>query len=266
MEARVVGVGEPVVLVHGSHIADAFAPLLDEPRLTGGYRLINYHRRGFAGSTHPDRPLSIAEQAADCEALMGALGIDRAHVVGHSYGGVIALQLALDAPTMVHSLALLEPALPDVPSIQQLVETAILPAVQLYEAGDKAGAVDVFQRAVVGPDYRSTLDEVVPGGFQQAVDDADTFFTQEQPALLEWRFGREEARRITQPVLAVRGADSPALWAGFTEVYELVREWFPQAEGFTLPGATHALQMQNPRPLAEALARFLARHPLPTRA
>ena len=115
-------VGEPVVLVHGSIIADAFAPLLVEPALTGSYRLVSYHRRGFAGSTHPDRPLSIAEQAAHCRALLAALGIDRAHVVGHSYGGVIALQLAMDAPELVRSLALLEPALLAVPSGPLLME------------------------------------------------------------------------------------------------------------------------------------------------
>ena len=50
LECWVVGVGEPVVLVHGSIIADAFAPLLREPALTGKYQLVSYHRRGFAGS------------------------------------------------------------------------------------------------------------------------------------------------------------------------------------------------------------------------
>jgi pimeloyl-ACP methyl ester carboxylesterase len=264
LESRVVGTGEPVLLVHGSHIADAFAPLLREPALTDRYGLIDYHRRGFAGSTHPNRPLSIAEQAADCRGLLGALGIDRAHVVGHSYGGVIALQLALDAPTTVNSLALLEPALLGVPSAQQFME-AMGPVAGMYQAGDKAGAVEAFLRAVVGPDYRRTLDEAVPGGYEQAVRDADTFFAQEMPALQEWRFTRDEAQGIKQPVLAVLGADSAAVWPGFGEGHELVREWFPQAEGFTLPGATHGLQMQNPRALSEALAAFFARHPLLSR-
>src|SRR5712691_11827472 len=122
LECWVVGVGEPVVLVHGSIIADGFAPLLSEPAFIASYRLVSYHRRGFAGSTHPDRPLSIAEQAPDCRALLGTLGIDRAHVVGHSYGGAIALQLALDAPAIVHSLALLEAGPLAVPSTPQFLE------------------------------------------------------------------------------------------------------------------------------------------------
>jgi pimeloyl-ACP methyl ester carboxylesterase len=187
LEYEVRGAGEPVVLVHGSHIADAFAPLLEESVLTDRFQLIRYHRRGFAGSTHPDGPVSIVQQAADCRALMRRLGVQSAHVVGHSYGGAIALQLALDAPDAVHSLALLEPALLIVPSTQQFMEALAL-VLQMYEAGDKTGAVDSFLEAVMGPEYRNVLDRVLPGAFAQAAADADTFFWIELPALQQWSF------------------------------------------------------------------------------
>jgi len=260
-ELEIRGTGEPVVLVHGSHIADAFAPLVLEPALLERYRLVCYHRRGFAGSPQPAGPLSIAQQAADCRALMGSLGIKRAHLVGHSYGGVIALQLALDAAEAVHSLALLEPALLRVPSGPQLMERQE-PARQRYAAGDKAGAVDAFLQAVCGAGYRAVLDRTVPGGFAQAASDADTFFRIEMPALQEWSFTPEAAGHITQPVLAVVGADSDTVWPGFGEGHRLLREWLPQAEPLVVPGATHALQIQNPRGVAEGRAAFFGRHPL----
>jgi hypothetical protein len=44
----------------------------------------------------------------------------------------------------------------------------------------------------------------------------------------------------------------------------MLRGWLPQAEFAALPGATHALQMMNPTGMAEILADFLARHPLPS--
>lgn len=260
LEYEVRGAGEPVVLVHGSHVADAFVPLLAEPELTERYELVTYHRRGFAGSTHPDGPLSIEHQAADCRALMDHLGVPRAHVGGHSYGGVIGLQLALDAPDMVHSLALLEPPLLIVPSVPQFME-AMGPIVQMYEAGDKAGAVDGFLRIVIGPEYRGTLDRALPGAFDQAVADADTFFRNELPALEQWSFTQADAERITQPVLAVLGADSHTLWPGWVEIQELVQTWLPQAETFVLEGATHGLQIMNPQGMAAGLAGFFARHP-----
>ncbi|MBX6763899.1 MAG: alpha/beta hydrolase [Rubrobacteraceae bacterium] len=263
LEYELQGDGEPAMLIHGSHFADAFAPLLTEPELTERYQLIMYHRRGFAGSTYVDGPLSVREQAADCRALMQRLGVERAHVAGYSFGGAVALQLALDAPEVVHSLALLEPALFVVPSAPQLME-AMGPLVGMYEAGDKAGAVDGFLKAVMGPEYRSWLDRVLPGAFEQAVTDADTFFQSELPALGQWSFTRADAERITQPVLAVLGAESHTLWPGCVEVYELLQDWFG-AEAFVLEGATHGLQIMNPRGMAAGLASFFARHPLPER-
>jgi pimeloyl-ACP methyl ester carboxylesterase len=83
---------------------------------------------------------------------MGYLGIERAHVVGHSLGGNIALQLALDTRDMVHSLALLEPARPMVPSgtASEFARAVYGPTFEHYRSGDMAGAVVAFMRGVCG--------------------------------------------------------------------------------------------------------------------
>jgi pimeloyl-ACP methyl ester carboxylesterase len=258
---EVRGSGEPVVLIHGSFIADGLKPLLAEPSLTERYQLFLYHRRGFASSTRLDAPISMSQQAADCRAFLEHLGIQRAHVVGHSYSGNIALQLALDAPDVVHSIALLEPALFAVPSAPQLMES-FAPAFQMYEAGDKTGAIDGCLRVVFGPEYRDMLDRVLPGAFAQAATDADTFFRFELPALQQWSFTQADAGRIEQPVLSVVGSESHTLWIGRTEVHELVQAWWPRSEAFVLQGAAHALQIMNPTGMAEGLAGFFARHPI----
>jgi pimeloyl-ACP methyl ester carboxylesterase len=262
LEYEIVGVGEPVVLIHGVLIADAFRPLMAEESLIGRYRLIGYHRRGYAGSERVTGPVSVERQAADCRALLEELGVNRAHLVGHSYGGAIALQLALDAPEVVHSLALLEPALFLGGSGQSYRET-VARSRQEYADGDPATVVDGFLRSRMGAAYRSFVEPAVPGAFAQAVADAATTFEVELPALLEWRFGEAEARRIGQPVLAVLGEASDAIWPRFGEVNRLLLAWLPRAERFVLPGATHALQLQNPGEMARALARFLAGHPMP---
>jgi pimeloyl-ACP methyl ester carboxylesterase len=94
------------------------------------------------------------------------------------------------------------------------------------------------------------------------VADADTYFGVELPSMQEWLFTREDAQRITQPVLAVLGAESASIWPGWNEVQERLREWLPQTEPFVLAGANHALQERDPRGAAEAIAPFLARHPM----
>jgi pimeloyl-ACP methyl ester carboxylesterase len=191
---------------------------------------------------------------------MRHVGIERAHVVGHSSSANMALQLALDAPGVVHSLALLEPALLAVPSAQT-ARAFVGTAVQRYRAGDRAGAVDTFLQGTCGPDYRAVLERALPGAFDQAVRDADTFFGQELPALLQWSFSREDASRITQPALAVLGAKSKVLSPIWGERQDLLLAWLPNVEPFVLPDATHLLHLQNPRDMAAALAAFFSRHP-----
>jgi pimeloyl-ACP methyl ester carboxylesterase len=265
LEFVITGAGEPVVLIHGALIAEAYAPFCAEPAVNSRYRLLRYHRRGYAGSSPVKQPFSLAQQAADCRALLRHLGIGRAHVVGHSSGGVIALRLALEAPDVVHSLVLLEPGLLDVPSGVLLTEP-FGRALERYGAGDNEGAADSFLRWAFEPDYRSWLDRRIPGAYQQFVADAETFFGVEMPSMQEWHFTREDARRITQPVLAVFGEESASHWPGWNEVQERLREWLPQTEPFVLAGANHALQQKDPRGVADAVAPFLARHPIPRAA
>ena len=193
--------------------------------------------------------------------ILRTLGIDRAHVVGHSYGGVIALQLALAAPSAVHSLVLLEPALMMVPSAPGLLE-AIAPAVDKYAAGDAAGAVHLFMSVVAGPNWRTEISRMVPGGVEQAEKDAATFFDVELPALNNWAFDAHLASQISQPVLYVIGSASGPF---FEDGKKLCQAWLPQTEEFIVVGANHLLQYQNSRCSAEAawgVADFFARHPM----
>jgi pimeloyl-ACP methyl ester carboxylesterase len=262
LEYEVSGTREPVVFIHGAFIADAFRPLLSEPSLAGHHRLILYHRRGYAGSSRASGPLSVARQSADCRALLRHLGMERAHVAGHSYGGDVALQLALDTPSVVHSLALLEPGLMVGASAQDYRES-LARGVERYREAGTAVVVDEFLQAR-WPGYRATLEGVLPGAFAQAVADAETWFEREASGQLAWRFGEEEARRISQPTLSVLGGESDALWSRFGETHRQLLAWLPHAEGFVLPGTTHFLQIQDPRGMAEALAAFWARHRLAT--
>ena len=234
---------------------------MDQPALADHYRLLSYHRAGFAGSDRIKGPVSLAEHAAHCVRLMRHLGIEQAHIVGHSSSADIALQLALDFADAVQTLALMEPARPVPPTEEQaeFVRDFVAPAVERYRAGDKTGAVDTFFRGVFGSDYRGPLEQGLPGAFEQAVADADAFFAQELPALQQWSFTQEDASRITQRTLAIRGENTAAT---FPERLQLLVSWLPNVEPFELPEATHLLHLQNPQGMAEALASFYARHPL----
>jgi len=257
IEYDVIGSGEPLLLIHGSILANAFASLLKEPSLANRYRLITYHRRGFAGSDRAIAPFTIKEQAADARALLQHLRITQAHVAGHSYGGVIATQLCLDAPELVHSLALLEPAFVAlVPSGTKFFET--FASIQsVYDRGDRTGATDSFLTGVLGPEYRPLLQtHFPPGAFEQGVADIDTFFQIEVPGAQQFTITAEDIARIRQPVLAVLGSESEPI---FHEIHSWIRQRIKHAEELIVE-ATHALQYMNPPAVADGLARFLADH------
>jgi uncharacterized protein (TIGR02118 family) len=132
-----------------------------------------------------------------------------------------------------------------------------------YAAGDRAEAVGTVLRGVAGAVGFAAVQRTLPGALALAEEDADTFFQTELPALQVWRFASEEARLITQPLLAVRGADSGAVTPVFGEGVAMLRGWLPRTESLVVPEATHGLPFMNPHGLAEGLTAFFARHPLP---
>jgi pimeloyl-ACP methyl ester carboxylesterase len=253
------GAGDPVILIHGALIADAFLPLFSQPALAS-FRLMAYHRRGYDGSTAARGPVTISQQASDCRELMRYLGIARAHVVGHSFGGVVALQLALESPDLVHSLALLEPALM-VGASAAGYRASLEQAMAHFHETEPSAVVDQMLR-MRWPDYPIELERVLPGAFDRAVAAAAAAFDAELPGLLAWMFDEEQASRIRQPVLSVLGGESEALSPRFGEAHHWVLATFPAAEGYVLPGAHHFLQMENPSDMAAALDGFYSRHPL----
>ena len=252
LEHEAVGSGEPVLLID-MLLADCFLPLLSQPTLADHYQLIRYHKRGWVGSTHTPPPVSVGDHAADAAALLDHLGMRRAHIVGHSTGAAIAMQMALDRPDVVHTLTLLEPTLISLPRGQAFLKQAA-PVFEAYASGDHAGAFAMFVAAASGLDWetcRALLDERIPGVVAQSIKDADTFFGIELPALTEWEFGAEQAADIQRPVLSVLGAETQPLWV---EIADFLRASLPYVEESTIDGVGHLLQIQDPEPVARAIA------------
>jgi pimeloyl-ACP methyl ester carboxylesterase len=257
LEYDVHGNGEPLLLVGPGPLADSLLPLTETLPLSARYRLIRYHQRGQCGSTPSTEPVSFQQHAADAAALLRHLGIARAHVAGHSTGGDIALQLALDFPDLVQTLMLLEPALLDVPSGAAFLERAA-PAIEAYSEGDGRAAMAAFLSMACSLEWdacQAIIEQRIPGGVEQAIEDADSFFGSYLPSLAAWHFGAAEAARITQPVLSVLGTETDAL---FKDGRVLLHSWFAQIEDCTIEGAAHLLHMQQPERVARGMVEFLA--------
>jgi aminoacrylate hydrolase len=102
---EVTGQGEPVLLVPGLSGRGSFwASQVTE--LSGDFRVIVHDHRGTGRSTHSRIRYSVEQMADDVLRLMDALGVDAAHLVGHSTGGAIDQVIALEHPRRLRSLVL----------------------------------------------------------------------------------------------------------------------------------------------------------------
>lgn len=250
--------GEAVLFI-SPVLADGFVPLFGESALADRYRLIRYHKRGWVGSTRTEGDVGITDHAADALGLLESLGIRKAHLVGHSSGAPVAMQIAIDRPALAGSLGLLEPSLVAVPAAKPFFEAA-QPVFDTYAAGRPADAFAMFMSAVSGlewPACADLLEKRVPGAIAQAIKDADTFFGVELPSLGKWSFDAAVAKKIATPTLSVLGGKTQRLWV---EVDELLRTSLPRVESITIDGVGHLLHIEKPAPVARALADFFTRH------
>ncbi len=257
---EVRGSGEPVLLIHGTVFADDFAPVAAQPRAQP-YKLIRYHRRGFGQSSHIPGPAdSIAQHAADALALLNELGISRAHVVGHSFGAAVALQLALYARRVAQSLTLLEPLLPGVPEASEAA-TVVRPLVERFRRGEANAALDALLRFLQGDQYRTEIESNLGDrALEQALADAPTIFNSEVPAIESWQFERDQARHMTAPVMFMIGDQTRDF---YRSSHDTLLKWFAAPEQMVVYRGGHLLHITNARAVANGMARFLARHPLP---
>lgn len=88
--------------------------------LTRRYRVLRFDTRGHGGSSAPDGPYDFNMLSDDVLGLMDALGVERAHVIGISLGGMIGQHLALDAPERVDRLVLVSTTSGYGPEAQEL--------------------------------------------------------------------------------------------------------------------------------------------------
>lgn len=261
------GDGEPVLLVHAGVFADWFPTVAADPAMNR-FRLVAPVRVGYDSTRPvPAHHLTIADHARHCAAVLDSLGIAQAHVLGHSSGSLIGLQLAVDRPDLVRSLVLVEPAaalslLP--PPVAEGFSEAINAIVTTAAAGDLDRAFDTFMRVVCAEDYRDVLLAAVgPDGLRRAERDCGFFFRDEVPAVQEWTFSATDASGIEQPVLFVQGSASSPIVHG---IIAGLAETLANAKIATVDGGDHLLPLRDPSALAALAADFTSRHRMPANA
>jgi pimeloyl-ACP methyl ester carboxylesterase len=254
------GVGDPVIMLHGLGATKAsFLPTV--AALAPGRRAVAVDLPGFGDS---DKPLLGAYDAAffarAVTALLDALGIERAHVIGNSMGGRVALELGLRAPERVGRLVLLAPSLAWLrsrpwapylrwvptqlgviqPAPRQVVEAIVKRVIPGSEGEWTAAGIDEFLRSYLTPSGRAAFYAAARNIYLEEPHGKNGFWTRLPSLSVESLF--------------VWGRKDKLVPLGFERH---VRDALPSARHLELE-CGHVPQLERPRETHDAIERFLA--------
>jgi pimeloyl-ACP methyl ester carboxylesterase len=257
------GRGEPTVLIHGS-LADRTGWELVRGRLAPSLTLLVYDRRGHGESTGPVRTHPVRDDAEDLAHLLEALDLFPVHLIAHSYGGAVALRLAVDRPEMVRSLLLHEP--PFFALLEDDPATAP-EAVRLYASTRSMQSLArAGQPAAAAREIADTLsaEEGAWNGLQPEVQRNLLRYldrwTEEMDDAEATRPDRAALAELLVPVLLTTGERSPPF---LHRVVGLLADRLRNATLRTLPGVGHVPHRTDPDQFIALVQGFLVERNVP---
>ena len=249
------GRGDPVILIHngissGSQWRAMSAHLEDSWRLLA----IDLYDRGRSDPWPGHRAQSLDDDAALVLGLAREVG--PAHVVGHSFGGAVAVQAALAAAGSFSSLVLIEPQL--YPLLVELGEADLLAEKQVLSEG----FMDRIDEGREAEGWQFFVDHFNGDGTWQGLSESkrqefiamSASARQKYDAMYGSRTGRGDLGRISLP--------TSVLWGSETAAYDLrlcqiVLGAIPGSRGEAIPEAAHMSPLSHPEAVATALRRHL---------
>ncbi len=245
--------GEWLILNNGIFASTAAWALI-LPALARRYRVLAYDMRGQGQSEHPEAPYALGLHADDLAALMTALAIPRAHLVGTSYGGELNLVMGGRYPERCHTLTVITAVSHSEPHLAALVERWRLAAL----AGDgprffRAIYADIYSEA-----YLTANPGLVTAGEQRyaAFDLAAALRLMESFQALDVRADLAQIQAPTCVVAAELDTLKPRRYS------EALHRAIAGSELHVIANSGHAVMLERPAELTSVILGFLAKHPL----
>jgi pimeloyl-ACP methyl ester carboxylesterase len=263
VECLELGQGEPVVLLHSSASSSGQWRGLAEA-LSPRYHVVAPDLYGYGATERwaGERPFLLESEAEIVLALLERLD-HRAHLVGHSYGGAVALRAAAVRRDLFSSLTLIEPAAfhllrgIDTVALGEIVQVAGIVASAL-ERGAYVAGFDHFY------DYWSGVgaSQRIPVHKHRAMGAHLVKIGLEFHAVLNEETRLEDLRELSVPTLILRGTASPL---PTRRICQLLEPILPHAEGRTIAGAGHMAPITHPEQVNAAICAHIERHAKRTR-
>jgi 3-oxoadipate enol-lactonase len=245
------GQGEPVLMIMGLGWSSNMWHRT-RPVLTAHYRTIAFDNRGAGRSDVPPGPYTIAMLASDAAAVLDAAGVERAHILGASMGGMITQEFALQYSDRVQSLILGCTAAGGPRAVQADADAIQLLFRRDSNPEERAKAAVPFIYDSGTPRERIDQDLAV---LSEWYPNAEGYAAQLQ-GILAWE-ADSRLSNITAPTLVIHGENDRLVPAANGH---LIAERIPGARLVMLPRASHIFMTDQPAAAHHAQMEFLSAH------
>lgn len=241
------GQGTLILVLHAARDAGAAWQKV-AARLSGRFRVVRLQRRQHRQDLGSALPCSIADEVADVLALLQVTG-SPAVVVGHSSGGIVALEAMASSPSAFAGAILYEPPVIIGPL---LGGEALKRAQAAYAAGKRGKALEIFLRDIVG--VRPLLARVAGArvGLSRTAGDAISHQLDDCKAVDDLGLRLGAYAEITVPTVLLGGSRSPAQ---FSERMTALARVMPDTERVVMAGRGHYANIFGPSEVAQVIAR-----------
>jgi 3-oxoadipate enol-lactonase len=242
----------PVLMIQGLG-ASKNAWNLQRIAMATRFRIISFDNRGAGRSDKPTEPFTLEQMAEDAIAVLDAAGIETAHVVGASMGGVISQIVAVKHPHRVRSLTLVCTACRNHPWRQELLQS-------WAKTAEEKGMIEVGKEAaqwVMSPrSFRRLVPAFTWMGPLAALRPRHSFVSQIDAILNTREDLVDQLSTITAPTMVIVGNQDILTPRGDSEE---IAERIPNAELVVISGAAHGLMMEHSSTFNKILIEFLQR-------
>jgi esterase len=255
MAYQETGGGIPLVLIHGA-MADYRAWPTLTPVFSKAYRTIAVSLR----HCYPEKwngvgdDYSVIQHASDIAALIKSLSLGKVHLLGHSRGGAVALNVAMRYPEVIRTLILedaggVESLLPDTPERERREAGARDSVRTIFATGDFEKAARLFMNGVNGP---GTWENLPDERKQITLDNIGT-----APGNIGGnpKISCADIQKFNFPILLVTGERSPKIYGEMTGAMRQCKPDIPAP--LIVPNGTHLMHRDNPEFFNKAVLDFL---------
>jgi 3-oxoadipate enol-lactonase len=224
--------------------------------LDKGFRVILHDFKGQLKSDKPEGPYTFEEHAREARGLLESLGVQKAHIVGTSYGGEVAMKYAILFPEMVKTISIID----SVSELDEVLKGFVLSWKVLCDTNDGTVFFNGMAPSIYGPVFMEKEREFLENRALAFGKVPSDYFTGQKylyDTFVNDVTMTDDLKKINCPALILCGDDDILKKQKFSK---LIAEQIPSSEYLLIPDCGHVAILEKPRELSSAILGFISKN------